>query len=211
MNRLAELHLEATALTGLPASVENLSGVSVINLSYCKHLESLPSSIFRLICLKTLDVSGCLKLKNLPDDLGLLVGLEDLHCTGTAIRTIPSSISLLKNLKHLSLRGCNALDSQVSSSSHGQKSMGVKFQNLSGLCSLTMLDLSDYNISDRGILHNLGFLPSLVELYLDGNNFSNIPTACISRLTRLEVLALTGCRRLESFPEVPRKYRKAIC
>ncbi|KAH0653793.1 hypothetical protein KY289_031471 [Solanum tuberosum] len=74
MNRLAELYLGATALSELPASVENLSGVGVLNISYCKHLESLPSSISRLKCLKILDVSGCSKLKNLPDDLGLLVG-----------------------------------------------------------------------------------------------------------------------------------------
>ncbi|KAK4714501.1 hypothetical protein R3W88_020408 [Solanum pinnatisectum] len=203
MNRLAELYLGATALSELPASVENFSGVGVINLSYCKHLESLPSSIFRLKCLKTLDVSGCSNLKNLPEDLGLLVGLEELHCTHTAIQTILSSMSLLKNLKHLSLRGCNALSSQVSSSSHGQKSMGVKFQNLSGLSSLIMLDLSDCNITDGGVLSNLGFLPSLEELNLDGNNFSIIPAASISRLTRLEVLALAGCRRLESLPELP--------
>ncbi|KAH0653786.1 hypothetical protein KY289_031464 [Solanum tuberosum] len=203
MNCLAELCLGATALSEIPASVENLSGVGVINLSYCKHLESLPRSIFRLKCLKTLNVSGCSKLKNIPDDLGFLVGLEDLHCTHTAIQTIPSSISLLKNLKHLSLRGCNALISQVSSSSHGQKSMAVNFQNLSGLCSLIMLDLSDCNISDGGILSNLGFLPSLEGLILDGNIFSNIPAASISRLTRLEVLALAGCRRPESLPELP--------
>ncbi|KAH0744862.1 hypothetical protein KY290_032855 [Solanum tuberosum] len=203
MNRLAELYLGATALSELSASVENLSGVGVINLSYCKHLESLPSSIFRLKCLKTLNVSGCSKLKNLPDDLGLLVGLEELHCTHTAIQTIPSSMSLLKNPKHLSLRGCNALSSQVSSSSHGQKSMGVKFQNLSGLCSLIMLDLSDCNISDGGILSNLGFLPSLEGLILDGNNFSSIPAASKSRLTQLRALALAGCRRLESLPELP--------
>ncbi|XP_015164843.1 TMV resistance protein N-like [Solanum tuberosum] len=203
MNRLAELYLGATALSELPASVENLSGVGVLNISYCKHLESLPSSISRLKCLKTFDVSGCSKLKNLPDDLGLLVGLEELHCTHTAIQTIPSSISLLKNLKHLSLRGCSALSSQVSSSSHGQKSMGVNFQNLPGLCSLIMLDLSDCNISDGGILSNLGFLPSLEGLILDGNNFSNNPAASISCLTRLKALALAGCRRLESLPKLP--------
>ncbi|KAG5597321.1 hypothetical protein H5410_038553 [Solanum commersonii] len=201
MNCLAEMYLGATALSELPASVENLSGVGVINLSYCKHLESLLSSIFRLKCLKTLNMSGCSKLKNLPDDLGLLVGLEELHCTHTAIQTIPSSMSLLKNLKHLSLRGCNALSSQVSSSSQGQKSTGVKFQNLSGLCSLIMLDLSDCNISAGVILSNLGSLLSLEGLILDGNRFSSIPS--ISRLCLLQVLALAGCRRLESLPELP--------
>ncbi|KAM3321432.1 hypothetical protein P3S67_008634 [Capsicum chacoense] len=122
----------------------------------------------------------------------------ELHCSHTAIRTILSSISLLKNLRHLSFRGCSGLSSQVSSSSHVQKPMDV-----TGLCSLTVLDLSDCNISDGGILSDLGFLPSLEELNLDGNNFSNIPAASISRLTWLTVLALAGCRRLESFPELP--------
>ncbi|PHT52414.1 hypothetical protein CQW23_06876, partial [Capsicum baccatum] len=192
MRRLSELYLGATALSELPASFENLS------LSCCKQIESLPSSIFRFKCLKTLDVSGCSKLKNLPDDLGFLVGLQELHCSHTAIRTISSSIFLLKNLKHLSFRGCNGLCSQVSSSSHIQKPMDV-----TGLSSLIMLDLSDCNISDGGILSDLGFLPSLKELNLDGNNFSNIPAASISGLTRLKVLALAGCRRLESFPELP--------
>ncbi|KAM3321431.1 hypothetical protein P3S67_008633 [Capsicum chacoense] len=187
MHSLSELYLGATAISELPASIENLSGVSVINLSYCKHLESLPSSIFRLKYMKTLDVSGCSKLENLPDDLGLLVGLEELHCTHTAIQKIPSSMTLLKNLKHLALRGCNALGSQ----------------NLSGLSSLIMLDVSDCNISDGSILCDLGFLQSLGELNLDGNNFSNIPAASISRLTLLKVLALADCRRLESFRELP--------
>ncbi|PHT25089.1 hypothetical protein CQW23_35268 [Capsicum baccatum] len=208
MHRLSELYLGATALIELPASFENLSGVSVINLSNCKRLECLPSSIFRLKCLKTLDVSGCSKLKNLPDDLGFLVGLQELHCTHTAIQTIPSSISLLKNLRHLSFRGCNGLSSHVSSSSHVQKPMDVNFQNLLGLPSLIMLDFSNCNISDGGILSDLGFLPSLEELNLDGNNFSNIPAESISRLTRLKVLALAGCRRLESFPELPPSIEK---
>lgn len=53
MNRLAELHLEATSLSELPASIENLSGVNVINLSSCKNLESLPGGIYRLKCLNT--------------------------------------------------------------------------------------------------------------------------------------------------------------
>ncbi|KAH0744069.1 hypothetical protein KY290_032062 [Solanum tuberosum] len=80
--------------------------------------------------------------------------------------------------------------------------MGVNFQNLSGLCSLIMLDLSDCNISDGGILSNLGLLPSLERLILDGNNFSNIVAARISRLTRLKALALASCRRLESLLEL---------
>ncbi|KAK4343238.1 hypothetical protein RND71_036332 [Anisodus tanguticus] len=210
MNRLSELYLEATALRELPASVENLSGVSLINLSYCKNLENLPSNICRLKCLRTLALSGCSRLEKLSDDVGLLVVLEELHCDGTAIERIPSSISLLKNLKHLSFRGCNALSLQVGSSifsswfsGKGQNSMGLTISNLSSLCSLTTLDISHCNISDGGTLCILGCLSSLVELNLSGNNFNNIPAASISGLTRLICLELVGCRLLVNIPELP--------
>ncbi|XP_016540269.2 TMV resistance protein N [Capsicum annuum] len=196
MNCLSELYLEATALSEVPASVEKLSGVNLINLSSCKNLESLPKSIVRLNCLKTLNVSKCSKLKKLPDELGLLVGLEGLHCDDTPIEMMPSTISLLKNLKHLTLRRCNALASQ-------REDLGLAFSNLSGLCSLTMLDIGNCSISDGGILCNLGFLPSLMELNLGGNTFTNISAASISGLTRLKVLQLVGCSRLEHFPELP--------
>ncbi|XP_009794567.1 TMV resistance protein N isoform X3 [Nicotiana tabacum] len=203
MNRLSELYLEATAFSELPASVEKLSGVKVINLSSCKNLESLPNSIVRLKYLKELNVSKCSKLKSLPDDLGSLVSLEGLHCDDTPIQMIPSTISLLKNLKHLSLRQCNALGLHVRSSI-SRESMGLVFSNLSGLCSLTMLDIGGCSISDGGILCNLGFLPSLAELNLGGNTFTNISASSISGLTRLKVLQLVGCSRLEHFPELPR-------
>ncbi|XP_059276476.1 TMV resistance protein N-like [Lycium ferocissimum] len=210
MNRLSELYLEGTAVRELPTSIENLSGVSLINLSYCKHLENLPSSIFRLKCLRRLALSGCSRLERLSDDMGLLVVLEELHCDGTAIRTIPSSISLLKHLKHLSFHGCNALGLQVGSSifsswlpGKGQYSMGLIISNLSSLCSLTTLDISYCNISDGGALCNLGCLSSLVELNLSGNNFTNIPAPSIGGLTRLIRLELVGCRKLVSFPELP--------
>ncbi|KAM3395443.1 TMV resistance protein N [Capsicum galapagoense] len=210
MNCLSEIYLEGTALRELPSSIENLSGVSLINLSYCKHLKNLPSSIFRLKCLRTLALFGCSKLEKLSDDVGLLECLEELYCDGTAIRTIPSSISLLKSLKHLSFHGCNALGLQLDSSifsswlpGKGQNSMGLNISNLSSLCSLTTLDISHCNISDGGTLCNLGCLSSLVELNLSGNSFTNIPDASISGLTQLIRLELVGCRKLVSFPELP--------
>lgn len=211
MNRLSQVYLEGTGLRELPESIDNFSGVKLINLSNCKYLENLPSSIFKLKSLRTLDLSGCSRLEKLSDDLGLLDGLEELHCDDTAIRTMPSTISQLKNLKHLSLRGCkNALGLQVWSSlflsrlfRKDHNSIGLVFPNLSGLCSLTKLDISDCNISDGGILSNLGFLPSLEEVNLGKNNFVGIPSASINGLTRLKVVELVGCKRLEIFPELP--------
>ncbi|KAK9205268.1 hypothetical protein WN943_015535 [Citrus x changshan-huyou] len=45
MEQLLELHLEGTAIRGLPASIELLSGLILLNLKDCKNLESLPRTI----------------------------------------------------------------------------------------------------------------------------------------------------------------------
>ncbi|XP_060196142.1 disease resistance protein Roq1-like isoform X2 [Lycium barbarum] len=89
----------------------------------------------------------------------------------------------------------------------GSKVMGeLKYINLSH--SHKLIRTPDFSggciISDGGILCNLGFLPSLMELNLGGNTFTNISAASISGLTRLKVLQLVGCSKLEHFPELPR-------
>ena len=53
MDQLLELHLEGTAIRGLPASVELLSGNVLLNLKDCKNLKSLPSTIKGLRSLRT--------------------------------------------------------------------------------------------------------------------------------------------------------------
>ncbi|KDO38943.1 hypothetical protein CISIN_1g046123mg, partial [Citrus sinensis] len=68
--------LEGTAIRGLPASIELLSGSVLLNLKDCKNLKSLPSTINGLRSLRTLYLSGCSKLKNVPETLGKVESLE---------------------------------------------------------------------------------------------------------------------------------------
>ncbi|XP_059627261.1 uncharacterized protein LOC132270068 [Cornus florida] len=74
--------------------------------------------------------------------------------------------------------------------------------NLLGLNSLTELDLSDCNLSERGIPSDLGSLSSLKMLNLSRNSFVSLP-ATISHLSQLVSLRLAGCKRLEALPELP--------
>ncbi|GAY66171.1 hypothetical protein CUMW_246660 [Citrus unshiu] len=76
-DQLLELHLEATAIRGLPASIELLSGNVLLNLKDCKNLKSLPSTINGLRSLRTLYLSGYSKLKNVPETLGKVESLEN--------------------------------------------------------------------------------------------------------------------------------------
>ncbi|KAH0744861.1 hypothetical protein KY290_032854 [Solanum tuberosum] len=195
---------ECTSLVQINFSIGDLGKLVLLNLKNCRNLKTLPKRI-RLEKLEILVLSGCSKLRTFPEieekmnrlaELYLgatalselsasvenLSGVEELRCTHTAIQTIPSSMSLLKNLKHLSLRGCNALSSQ----------------NLSGLCSLIMLDLSDCNISDGGILSTLGFLPSLEGL----TGRSRLAQVVSLNLEPLHWLVVGGLRVYRNFLQV---------
>ncbi|XP_071920263.1 TMV resistance protein N-like [Coffea arabica] len=210
MDHLKAVYLEATAIKELPPSIEHLTSLVLLNLSYCESLTSLPSGLCRLKCLEALVLSGCSKLDRLPEELGHVLSLEELYVDETAISEPPSSIVLLKNLKTLSFRGCKAMASRKCRASLpswllGQKSQdstGLVFPSVSGLNSLAKLDLSDCNLSDKGLPCDLGSL-SLVELNLGKNNFTSISAANIKNLSRLRILELVGCKRLEILPELP--------
>ncbi|XP_052292163.1 disease resistance-like protein CSA1 isoform X3 [Citrus sinensis] len=75
-DQLLEIHLEGTAIRGLPASIELLSGNILSNLKDCKNLKSLPSTINGLRSLRMMYPSGCSKLKNVTETLGKVESLE---------------------------------------------------------------------------------------------------------------------------------------
>ncbi|KAH9725662.1 ADP-ribosyl cyclase/cyclic ADP-ribose hydrolase [Citrus sinensis] len=200
MEDLSELFLDGTSITEVPSSIELLTGLQLLNLSDCKDLVRLPSRINGLKSLKTLCLSGCSELENVPENMEKIESLEELDISGTAIRQPPSSIFLMKNLKELSFRGCKGPPSSTSCS--WRFPFNLMLSSLSGLCSLTKLDLSDCNIQEGAIPRDICNLSSLEELYLSKNSFVSLP-ATISLLFKLEELELEDCKRLQSLPQLP--------
>ncbi|GMN47030.1 hypothetical protein TIFTF001_016217 [Ficus carica] len=99
-----------TALRDLPESINQyLTGLTSLDLSDCKNLSSIAKDICGLTSLETLRLSGCQRIEQLPEDIGSLQNLLELLVDGTAVRKVPSSILLLKQLKRLFFRGCRAL------------------------------------------------------------------------------------------------------
>lgn len=208
MECLEELFLDKTPIKELPFQVELLKGVVLLSMKDCKNLLSLPTNISSLESLKTLDLYGCSKLKNMPENLGQVELLEILDVSGTAIRQPESSIFFMKNLEELSFRGCKgpSLNSCYSPFSFrlmlGRSSnpIALKLPPLSGLSSLRVLDLSDCNL--EAIPGEIDSLVSLKELHFGNNNFVSLP-ASIIHLSKLKVLTLENCKRLQSLPELP--------
>ena len=167
----------------------------------------LPSTIFNLKFLKDVDISGCSKFKRLPDNLGNAESVEELDVSGTAIRHMPSSIGLLKNLKRLSLEGCKGLSSSnkswyelIPSYSKLISPDPLGLSPLLGLCSLTQLNLSDCNL--KAILNDIGSLFSLVDLNLNGNKFVCLPES-IGQLSNLKWMGVNNCTSLRSLSKLP--------
>ena len=176
MSCLSKLCLSETAIKDPSLLVERSTGLIDLDLRDCKNLSSLPIAICSVMSLKTFNISDCSKLDKLPENLGNIEGLEELNGSRTAIKELPSSMVLLKNLQKLSLRGCNFLSSKPSNKflnfpllqRRSLDPMGMSMLALSGLSSLTYMNLSYCNL--QAILDVIGCLSSLTNLNPKGNN-----------------------------------------
>ena len=208
MQRVLKLYLGGTAITKLPTSIGHLTSLVLLDVRDCKSLTCLPSIIFNLKLLKDVNISGCSKLQRLPENVGNAESVEELDVSGTAIREVPSSIGLLKNLKVISFNGCKGLSSFNSTSwydllpfsSRPKIADPVGLSSLLGLCSLTTLNLQNCNLS--AIPDDIGCLFSLEKIDLSENSFFCLPDS-IGQLCKLGILTLTDCTSLRSLPKLP--------
>ncbi|KAG7941004.1 hypothetical protein I3843_16G015700 [Carya illinoinensis] len=114
MKRLSELYLDKTAIEEVPLSIQNLTGLTLLNLSGCK---DHPSESWHwllylstLTSLNALDLSDCnLSDGAIPGDLSGLSSLESLILSRNNFTCLPDSISQLSKLKFLYLDNCSKL------------------------------------------------------------------------------------------------------
>ncbi|XVF78231.1 hypothetical protein PTKIN_Ptkin14bG0113700 [Pterospermum kingtungense] len=216
MDCLLELYLDGTNIEVLPSSIGHLSNLVLLNLKGCSNLVSLPSSINGCKCLKTLNLSGCFKVETLPENLQQVELLEELDLGETAIRKPPFFVFQFKSLKVLSFNGCKGSPSKLRSNvpsllsklfqRGGTESMALTLHPLSGLSSLTKLNLSYCNLREEAIPSDIYRLSSLENVNLSGNNFISVPTT-LSQLPKVQSLDLSDCIQLKSLPEALTKIR----
>nr|XP_023909367.1 TMV resistance protein N-like [Quercus suber] len=201
MRHVLKLYLDELAITKLPTSIGHLTSLALLNIKDCKSLTCLPSNIFNLKMLKEISITGCSKLEGLPEILRKAESVEELDVSGTTIKEVPSSSGLLKNLM-LSFRECKSTSwyDLLPFYSRPKSPNPVGLSSLSGLCSLTKLNLSDCNL--RAIPNDIGCLFSLEEIDLEGNSFVCLPDS-ISQLCKLRIIYLENCTSLRSLPKLP--------
>ncbi|CAN6705461.1 unnamed protein product [Malus baccata var. baccata] len=182
MEELEELNLSGSKIKELPLSINNLTGLSELNLEHCVELKSLPSSI-RMKSLKTFKLYGCTNLEMFPEISEVIEGLKELNLSGSKIKELPLSINNLTGLSHLNLKHCVELKSLPSS---------IRMKSLK---TLNLYDCSNLETFPE-ILEGM---EELEELDLSGSKIKELPLS-INNLTGLSYLNLEYCVELKSLP-----------
>ncbi|KAJ4963093.1 hypothetical protein NE237_023032 [Protea cynaroides] len=192
------------SITLLPASLSGLRSLTSLNLSYCNlsddsipndfgslfslerlylcgnSFSTLPASIGHISHLRVLNLDACLNLQQLPELPSNLVSVELEDCT--SLERLPTNINDLFHLYHLGVDRCKRLQSLPEL----PKSLGVL--RASGCPSMEV---------------NLGYLPSLQDLYMDYDHYCSLSGLVYYIFEELMALTLGGSMESRSLPRIP--------
>ncbi|KAH9782153.1 ADP-ribosyl cyclase/cyclic ADP-ribose hydrolase [Citrus sinensis] len=214
-NRLRLLDWRRYPLKSLPS---NLQLDEIVEFKMCySRIEELWKGFKPLNMLKFIKLSHSENLIKTPD-FTEVPNLEEFDLEGcTRLREIHQSLLRHNKLILLNLKGCTSLTTLPGSPSSA--SWFLRFpinlmrwssdpvalslpSSLSGLCSLTKLDISYCDLGEGAIPSSIGDLCSLEELHLSGNSFVSLP-ASIYRLSSLLYIILEDCKMLQNLPRLP--------
>jgi len=160
----------------IPTEIGNLTELRVLDVSGTRLRRKLPTQIGHLSQLQRLDLSYTDISGEIPTELGLLSALKVLSLRGTYLTgSIPTEFFQLKNLEQLNIGSWGIT---------GTIPNGLGY--LSKLCALRL-----WGSLSGSLPPELGQLPNLLELELDGTSVEGpIPTE-LGQISTLEILDLS--------------------
>ncbi|XP_060672074.1 probable WRKY transcription factor 19 isoform X3 [Ziziphus jujuba] len=181
MECLYEIDLEGTGIEELPESIENLTGLTNLNLCSCPQIKFLPKSLCKLSRLATLNLKECSSLEELPRLPLNLTSLFINYCESLkSIQQLPSSLLMFDAADCTSMKtisSCEAAHIHNGQYFGGLLPMVWRFENC--------LDL-DYNTRNHIIADTLdgriydGCACPFVDIVYPGNEipkwFNNVST-----------------------------------
>ncbi|KAH1084130.1 hypothetical protein J1N35_023891 [Gossypium stocksii] len=209
-------HLKTLDLSGcykveyLPENLQQAESLEELDLSETA-IKEPPSFISQSKNLKVLSFGGCRGPSKLKRNLLSLFKVSQRGRMNSIAPKLPS-LSGLRSLTKLTLRGCNLGEGDIPSAISCLSSLeflDLRVNNfnripasLTGLSKLEHLSLANCGLCNMGegdIPSDISGLSSLRFLGLSGNNFTSI-AASLTRLSNLQMLGLSGCSELESLP-----------
>ncbi|XP_022922245.1 putative disease resistance protein At4g19050 isoform X1 [Cucurbita moschata] len=199
-------------IKSLPISLTKLGNLCFLVLKDCDLLEKI-DGLESLKALTVLEISNAKSLKHVPSDLfKSLSKLRSLNLSETGIERLPSSLSTLRELRSINLRGCCCLTSlpmlaklrklQLLDVSGATSLESFADKSINALQDLLLLDLS------QTLVGHVPFLKDLKQLsrvsYRDCKKLIRLPN--LRELSGLEVLDLSGALKIKeiqdnTFPE----------
>ncbi|CAN1264373.1 Disease resistance protein L6 [Linum perenne] len=186
LEALSELSMaDCTSITKLPDlsdGLENLSHLETLKLNDCRVLEKLPISLVNLTkeLLEDLEMRNCTSITKLSD-LSVLTNLKRLTISGCTGLTEIMVIQRLEWLEHLYMSGCSSVE---------------ELPDLSGLRNIVSLDISELKEVTWIDVMGVGRLESLKSLVMSGcSSVEDLPD--FSGLRNMASLDIKECNQLE--------------
>lgn len=210
---LLKLYMGGNRIYGnIPTSVGELSGLTLLNLSYNSVSGEIPTEMGQLENLQMLGLAGNKMSGHIPYSLGDLKKLINIDLSGNHfVGQIPSSFSNFQNLLSMDLSN-NLLNGTISGEMLNLPSLstilnlsnnflsGPLPSEIGSLEGLVTIDLSDNALSGY-IPDSIGKCKSLERLFMPRNRFSGpIPNA-LGECRGLEYVDLSSNQLSGSIPE----------
>ena len=202
-------------LTDVHRSLVHHKNLVLLNLGCCQELKTLPGKL-EMCSLKQLIIEDCKRFENPPEIGECMKNLSKLSLRDTPTRELPKSIGCLVGLEYLSLYGCYVLvclpDVFDELKSLKQLNVGWCYSlcrlppSVSRLPLLRTLSLRGCRLTEGSFPHDFCHFSSLMNLYLSGNDFINVPIS-IHKLPKLRCLSLRHCYQIQFLPELPSSIR----
>ncbi|OAO98039.1 WRKY19 [Arabidopsis thaliana] len=184
---LVELNLPSSCAKKLWKGKKSLEKLKKMRLSYSDQLTKIPR-LSSATNLEHIDLEGCNSLLSLSQSISYLKKLVFLNLKGCSkLENIPSMVDL-ESLEVLNLSGCSKLGN------FPEISPNVKELYMGG----TMIQEIPSSIKNLVLLEKLDLENS--------RHLKNLPTS-IYKLKHLETLNLSGCISLERFPDSSRRMK----
>ncbi|KAI4332384.1 hypothetical protein L6164_017298 [Bauhinia variegata] len=103
---LTRIFLEGTGIEELPSSIECITGLKHLHMSFCRNLTNIPSCIYKLQKLVVLKLNDCTKLSKFPVFSNKKRKFTSLN-EGSSNTGSTSSLNLFFSLRMLNLKNCN--------------------------------------------------------------------------------------------------------